>query len=68
MRRFPPPWTIETIAGGFKVIDANGQSLAHVYSRENDSDARMAKMLTEDEGRRIGGNIATLPDLLGRGS
>jgi hypothetical protein len=42
------PWTVERIAGGFKVIDANGQSLAYVYSRENASDAHMAKVLTED--------------------
>jgi len=34
LRRFPPPWTVEKIAGGFKVLDANGQSLAYVYSRE----------------------------------
>ena len=27
-RRFPPPWTIERLPGGFKVVDANGQSLA----------------------------------------
>ena len=26
-----PPWTSETLAGGFKVLDANGQSLAYVY-------------------------------------
>ena len=32
-RRFPPPWTVEMIPGGFKVSDANGQSLAYVYSR-----------------------------------
>jgi hypothetical protein len=31
MRRFPPPWTVEKIAGGFKVVDANKQSLAYVY-------------------------------------
>jgi hypothetical protein len=37
------------IPGGFKVVDANGQSLAYVYSRENASDAHMAKVLTEDE-------------------
>ena len=29
-RRFPPPWTVEQIAGGYKVLDANGQSLAYV--------------------------------------
>jgi hypothetical protein len=28
------------------VIDANGQSLAYLYSRENASDAHMAKVLT----------------------
>ena len=33
-RRFPPPWTVERLPGGFKVIDANGQSLAYFYARE----------------------------------
>ena len=49
MRRFPPPWTVETIPGGFKVIDANGQSLAYIYSRETKDAADIAKALTEDE-------------------
>jgi hypothetical protein len=41
MRRFPPPWTVEALdGGGFKVIDANGQSLAYVYSRENENERR----------------------------
>ena len=30
-RRFPPPWSVEQIPGGYKVKDANGQSLAYVY-------------------------------------
>ena len=38
-RRFPPPWTVQRLPGGFKVIDANGQSLAYFYARENDNDA-----------------------------
>src|SRR5262245_21625442 len=50
------------IPGGLKVCDANGQSLAYVYSRENPNDAHMAKVLTEDEARRIAANIAKLPD------
>jgi len=40
MRRFPAPWTVEKIPGGFTVIDANGQSLAYVYSRDNPNDAK----------------------------
>jgi len=38
MRRFPAPWTVEKIPGGFKVLDANGQSLAYVYGRETKAD------------------------------
>ena len=42
----PPPWTVERLPGGFKVIDANGQSLAYFYARENDHDANTAGVLT----------------------
>src|SRR5262245_61109626 len=66
MRRFPAPWTIEKIPGGFKVLDANGQSLAYVYSRETKDAADLAKVLTEDEALRIASNIAKLPVLLGK--
>jgi hypothetical protein len=66
LRRFPPPWTVEKIPGGFKVVDATGQALAYVYSRENASDAHIAKVLTEDEARRIASNIARLPEFLKR--
>ena len=62
MRRFPPPWTAERIEGGFKVVDANGQSIAYVSYREGDH--LEAKVLAEDEARRIASNIAKLPRLL----
>ena len=65
MRRFPPPWTVEKIPGGFKVVDANQQSLAYVHSRETLRDAQIVNVLTEDEARRIASNIAKLPTLLG---
>jgi hypothetical protein len=64
-RRFPPPWTVVPIPGGFKVVDANKQSIAYVYCRETESDAHIAGVLTEDEARRIASNIAKLPALLG---
>ena len=66
MRRFPPPWTFEKIPGGFKVVDANGQSLAYVYGHADPRDAEIAKALTLDEAQRIAANIAKLPALLPR--
>jgi hypothetical protein len=59
-RRFPPPWSVEKIPGGFKVLDANGRSLAYLYSRETRDAAHIASVLTEDEARDIANNIATL--------
>ena len=59
-RRFPPPWTVEEIPGGYKVKDAKGQSLAYVYGRETRADADTANVLTMDEARRIARNIAKL--------
>ena len=43
--RFPPLWTVEQIPGGYKVLDANGQSLAYVYGRETKADADIAATL-----------------------
>jgi hypothetical protein len=63
MRRFPAPWTVESVPGGFKVVDSNGQSLAYVYARETKANADIAKVLTMDEARRIAANIAKLPGL-----
>jgi hypothetical protein len=47
-RRFPPPWTVEQIPGGFKVVDANGQALAYVFARETSHEANIAGVLTFD--------------------
>jgi hypothetical protein len=38
---------------GSKYATRKGQSLAYIYSRETPSDAHMAKVLTEDEPRRL---------------
>jgi hypothetical protein len=63
-RRFPPPWTVEHIPGGYKVVDASGQALAYVYARDTKAQADTAKVLTMDEARRVAANIAKLPALL----
>jgi K+/H+ antiporter YhaU regulatory subunit KhtT len=62
---FPSPWTVEALDGGFKIVDANGQTLAaYVYGHADPRDAQVAKALTLDEARRIASIIAKLPDLL----
>jgi hypothetical protein len=55
----------EQISGGFKVLDANGQALAYVYTRETKAEADIAKVLTFHEARRIAAKVAKLPELLG---
>jgi hypothetical protein len=64
-RRFPAPWQVEQIPGGFKVLDASGQALVYIYARETREQADIAKVLTFDEARRIAANVAKLPELLG---
>jgi hypothetical protein len=44
--RFPPPWRADKMPGGCVVRDANGQAIAYLYSRENEAEARQAKVLT----------------------
>ena len=63
-RRFPAPWHVEEIPGGYKVLDASGQALAYVYAREIEAEADIAKVLTFDEARRNAVNVAKLPRLL----
>ncbi len=39
-RGFPAPWRAKELpADGYKLVDANGQTLAYVYGRDNRRDA-----------------------------
>ena len=55
----PPHW--ERVENDRKCFD---QRRIVVYPRERDAAARIAKVLTEDEARRIASNIAKLPGFL----
>jgi hypothetical protein len=50
-RRIPSPWHADPMPGGYVVRDANGQALAYLYSRENEDEARQAKVLTKKTWR-----------------
>jgi hypothetical protein len=65
-RRFRSPWRADPMPGGYVVRDFNGQALAYIYSRDNEAEARQAKVLTKDDARRIAINMARLPELLGK--
>jgi hypothetical protein len=65
-RRFPAPCRADKMPAGYVVRDANGQALADIYSRESETEAMQAKVLTKDEARRIAVNVAKLPGLLKR--
>lgn len=65
-RRFPAPWRVERIEGGFVVRDASGFALSYVYSPSNFNQLGTAAVgqLSPDEARRIATAIARLPELL----
>ena len=52
---------------GFKVVDANKQTVAYVYGHADKRDADIAGSMTLDQARRVAANIAKLPTLLGKG-
>ena len=58
--RFPAPWSVLEIPGGFRVQDANRRPLAYFYGSEDPSAKHQADVLTLDDARRMAEKFAEL--------
>jgi hypothetical protein len=64
---FPKPWTVDPMPRGYRVIDANGIVLAHVYGQPDGAIAVSDSRLTNNEARRISKLIAPQAGGSGKG-
>ena len=64
--RFPPPWRIEELPAGYRIVDKNGTPLAYAYVYVSDGRAQttMSTALTPSEARALATAITRLPNLL----
>ena len=63
-RRFPIPWIVVEIPGGYRVDDASGRTVGWFYGEDEPSRRAAMNGMTRDEARRMAVNFAKLPDLL----
>ncbi len=62
-RRFPAPWRVERTPGGYRVLDASGQSICNIYGEDRRKGVADTS-LSVNEARRIAAGIRRLPELL----
>ena len=63
MRRFPTPWRVEKIPGGYTVGDATDRVLVRVYGQDEAIEGGVAA-ITLDEAEEMALTIAMLPQTL----
>ena len=61
--RYPPPWSVQEIAGGFRVMSSNGYPVAWVYSKDAWVRGAAPDSLSHSEALAIARAIARLADL-----
>jgi hypothetical protein len=64
-RRFPPPWTVEMLPGGFKVIDANPSVAGLLLWSRFEGRCGHCQGPYPGLGKAYGKQFAKLPGLLG---
>jgi len=63
MRRFPTPWRVERIPGGYTVRDATDRVLVRIYGQRELIEGRVPA-LTLEEAEEMALTIAMLPQTL----
>ena len=58
--RYPPPWSVQEIAGGFRVMSSNGYPVAWVYSKDAWVRGAAPDSLSHSEALAIARAIARL--------
>jgi hypothetical protein len=58
--RFPAPWSVLEIPGGFRVQGANRRPLAYFYGSEDPNARHQVDVLTLDDARRMAEKFAEL--------
>jgi hypothetical protein len=62
--RFPPPWRVDQIPGGYRVSDVHGRPLAYVYGVDGAARSALPGTMTPSEALALARAIARLPDLV----
>jgi hypothetical protein len=60
LKRFPAPWWVDSVPGGYVVRDAKGNSIAYVYGQA----AKLKDLMTLGEAQVVAEVISDLPSLL----
>lgn len=60
--RYPPPWTVDEIDGGYRVMSSNGFCVAWIYSRDKWLRGAMPYCLMHNEALAIARAIAKLAE------
>lgn len=63
---FLPPWQVESTAGGFRVVAANGRIVAFLYGEDEETRREVLRYPTMAEAHAIAKAIARLPDIMPR--
>ena len=61
--RYPPPWSVEEMPGGFKVVSSNGFTLVYVYSVDGIARSASPNTLSSPEALVIARAICGLADV-----